>query len=130
MSLVCRFAYVSSCRPILILDVDVLPVHGDSVTPLLLNSELVPANSILYRLQPLPPTLPQPLLRALYQRQGKGNMKREWPGTSNHTWSDRPLPTCKTSIVVIAIHDKNLTTPSQLQGRFAPPPVQNKKLPW
>ena len=29
-------------------------------------------------------------------------MKHEWRGTSNRTCSDRPLPTCKTSIVVTA----------------------------
>ena len=44
-----------------------------------------------------PPRTP---LRALYER--RGNMKHEWRGTSNHTCSDRPLPTCNTSIVVTA----------------------------
>ena len=40
-------------------------------------------------------------LRALYER--RGNIKHEWRGTSNHTCSDRPLPTCKTSMMVTAI---------------------------
>ena len=39
-------------------------------------------------------------LRALYER--RGNTKHEWRGTSDHTCSDRPLPTCKTSFVVTA----------------------------